>query len=82
MNWNNDWRDELKTEDPECYERFADCDNKRSDLKKLAKLVYKYNLDRPKEECVDYIIEWVTDANNQPNLIPDEDEYKKILNSL
>ena len=32
-----------------------------------------------KEECLDRTIEWITDWNNQVGLIPNSDEYKKIL---
>lgn len=77
--WNDDWRDELKIEDPSMYERLCECRNKKSDLKKLAKLLYKYNINHAKSVCLDRIIEWITDWNNQVELIPDKEEYDKIL---
>ena len=80
--WNNDWRDELKTDDYAAWERLADCRNRRSDIKKYAKLIYKYNPNRTKEDCLDRSIEWITEWNNQPNLIPDDEEYKKIIESI
>lgn len=80
--WNNDWRDELKSDDYDAWERLADCRNRRSDIKKYAKLIYKYNPNRTKEECLDRAIEWITDWNNQPKLIPDDEEYKKIIESI
>ena len=81
-NWNDDWREELKKDNYEAWIRLADCDNRRSDIKLYAKLVCKYNPSKTKEECLDHVIQWITDWNNQPELIPDDDEYKKILESL
>ena len=80
--WNDDWREELKTDDYESWLRLADCRNKRKDIKQYAKLIYKYNPSRTKEECLDRSITWITDWNNQPSLIPDDDEYKKIITSM
>lgn len=80
--WNDDWRDELKSDDYAAWERLADCRNRRSDIKMYAKLIYKYNSNRTKEECLDRSIIWITDWNNQPGLIPDDDEYKKIIASM
>lgn len=81
-NWNDDWREELKKDDYEAWTRLADCDNRRSDIKLYAKLVRKYNPSKTKEECLDRVIQWITDWNSQPELIPDDDEYNKILESL
>ena len=81
-NWNHDWREELKEENPKCYERFCDCKNNRRDLKIMAKLMYKYNPTKSKEDCLDKIIDWITGANNQVHLVPDEEEYQKLLECL
>lgn len=80
--WNDDWREELEKDDYEAYLRLCDCRNRRNDIKKYAKLIYKYNPNRTKEECLDRSITWITDWNNQPGLIPDDDEYKKILEAM
>ena len=80
--WNNDWRDELKADDYDAWERLADCRNRRSDIKKYAKLIYKYNPNRTKEEVLDRTIEWITDWNNQVGLCPDDDEYVRIIKSM
>ena len=42
--------------------------------------MWRYNrTTHTKEECLDRTIDWITDWNNQVGLIPDSDEYKKIL---
>ena len=82
-NWNDDWREELKTEDIECYDRLADCHNYRRDILKIAKLMYKFNSsNKTKEECLDRTIAWITDWNSQPHLMLDEEEYVKYLESI
>lgn len=80
--WNDDWREELKEIDTDCHERLCDCKNRKSDIRKIAKLMYKYNSSKTKEECLDRTIEWITDWNNQVSLGPDDEEYKKILSSI
>jgi hypothetical protein len=77
-NWNDDWRDELKTDSYDIWERLCDCVNTRNDVKIMAKLMYKYNKNHTKEECLDRINEWMC-ANSQPNIIiVDSDEVKKV----
>lgn len=44
--------------------------------------MYKYNLYGTKEDSLDRTIEWLTDWNNQVNLCPDSEEYKKILECI
>lgn len=81
--WNDDWRDELKTDDYEIWERLAECRNNRKDIMHMAKLMYKYNPDKEKSDCLDRMLEWVTDWNSQANLYPDStDEYNKMLASI
>ena len=80
MIWNNDWRIELSHKDPECYERLCDCVNTKKDIITMARLNYKHNPFKEKEDCLDRILEWVTDWNNQPNLYPSTAyEYSKLL---
>ena len=79
MEWNNDWRSELETKNPECYERLCECRNTKHDILIIAKLMYRYNQDRTKEDCLDRTIEWITDWNNQIEIYPNEEDYQKIL---
>ena len=81
-NYNDDWREELKLDYPEVYERFCLAKNTSKDLIVLSKLMYKYNKDKTKEQVLDRVIDWVTGLNNQVSLIPSENEYKKILKLL
>lgn len=80
--WNDDWREELEQENEHCYIRLCECRNTRRDMKTIAKLMYKYNPNKTKEECLWRTIEWITDWNNQYNLDPTEEEFKEILNSM
>lgn len=82
MNWNDDWRDELKADSYEVWKRLAECRNTKKDIVTMSKLVCKYNPNKSKEECLDRILEWVTDWNNQFNLYPDKEEYDKMLRAL
>lgn len=79
MKWNNDWRSELEIKNPECYERLCECRNTKHDILIIAKLMYRYNQDRTKEDCLDRTIEWITDWNNQIEIYPNEEDYQKIL---
>lgn len=81
-NWNDDWREELKKDTYDIWERLADCRNTRTDIKIIAKLMYKYNPSKSKEDCLDRTLEWITEWNNQDNLYPDDDTYDKILASM
>lgn len=76
--FNNEWKDELKRDDYETWERLADCINTKQDMRKMIRLVYKHNPNKTVEECVDYIIEWLTDWNSQIELVPDDEEYKEL----
>ena len=79
MKWNNDWRSELEIKNPECYERLCEGRNTKHDILIIAKLMYRYNQDRTKEDCLDRTIEWITDWNNQIEIYPNEEDYQKIL---
>lgn len=82
MDWNNDWREELKTDSYPVWERLAECRNTKRDIIIMAKLNYKYNPGKSKEDCLDRILEWVTDWNSQVNLYPDDEEYDEMLKKL
>jgi len=81
--WNDDWREELKKDNYDIWERLAEYRNNRKDIIYMAKLMYKYNLDKTKQDCLDRMLEWVTDWNSQASLYPgSEDEYNKMLASI
>lgn len=82
-NWNNDWRDELKEENYDVWERFASCKSTIRDIRIMTKLVMKYNMSRSKKDCLDFILNWVTGLNNQVSLYPaDDEDYNKLLESI
>ena len=69
--WNDDWRAELKEKHSDIYERLCDCRNKKSDIIIIAKYIYSYNKSNyGKKDCLDRAITWITDWNNQVELIP------------
>lgn len=79
--WCDNWRDYLKTNYHSVYERLCECRNTKSDLLLIAKLMYVVNKnDYTKEECLDRTISWLTDWNNQPELIPTN--YKWYLDRM
>lgn len=80
--WHDEWREELRDENKSCYDRLSECKSKRSDIKIIAKLMYKYNLDKSKQECLDRTLKWITDWNNQVDLYPNEEDYNNILNAI
>ena len=80
MSWNDDWRDELKKINYNCYIRLCECRNTRKDIITMSKLVKKYNPTTPAEECLIRIMEWVGDWNGQ-FMVTDftTDEYKDAI---
>ena len=63
--WNDNWRDELETNDYRCYIRLCECRNTQHDMIKMAKLMYKYNKHwRDPEDCLIRMMEWL-DMNGQ-----------------
>lgn len=63
--FNDDWRNELEEFNYDCYERLCECRNTKTDIVTMSRLMCKYNPHKKIEECVERIIEWVTDWNNQ-----------------
>ena len=82
MEWNDDWRSELETKNPECYKRLCECKNTKNDILIISRLMYKYNQDRTKYDCLDRTIEWLTDWNSQFELYLSETEYQEILSKM
>ena len=79
MEWNNDWRSELETKNSKCYERLCECRNTKNDILIISRIMYKYNQNRTKHDCLDRTIEWLTDWNSQFELCLSETEYQEIL---
>lgn len=78
--WDLDWKLDLERDNKELMTRLSECCNTAHDLKIIAKIMWRYNRNyHTKEECLDHTISWITDWNNQIGLIPDDEEYKKIL---
>ena len=82
MEWNNDWRSELEIKNPECYERLCECRNTKNDILIISRIMYKYNQNRTKYDCLDRTIEWLTDWNSQFELCLSETEYQEILSKM
>lgn len=80
--WNDDWRRELEETDPLCFTRLCECRNSKRDMLVMAKLVYKYNQDKSKEDCLDRICEWVCSWNSQYEKELTNDEYYKFLDNM
>lgn len=77
---NNDWRNELKEIDYNCYERLCNCNNTRKDVITMSTLCAKYNPNKTTEECLVYILEWVGDWNGQYDITDlTEKQYQTML---
>ena len=63
--WNDDWRNELKIKNEECYIRVCERRNTKNDLVIMSRWMYKYNSDKTKEDCFVRMLEWVGDWNGQ-----------------
>ena len=72
----------LKLKNPECYERLCECRNTKNDILIISKIMYKYNQNRTKHDCLDRTIEWLTDWNSQFELCLSETEYQEILSKM
>lgn len=80
MNWNDNWRTELKEKNARCFDRLGDCRSTANDVAIMAKYVHKYNPTISKEDCFNRMIEWVCDWNNQFELFDKIDkQYDKLL---
>jgi hypothetical protein len=80
MNWNDEWRKELKEKNANCFNRLSDCRSTANDVAIMAKYVHKYNPTVSKKDCFDRMIGWVCDWNNQFELFDKIDkQYDKLL---
>lgn len=83
--WNDDWRIELEKINCGCMERLCECRNTKADIKRIAKIMYKYNSEHAsKEDCLNRTLEWVCAWNSQYDLLDSltNEEYYKILDSI
>ena len=81
--WNDDWRNELKIKNEECYIRLCECRNTKNDLVIMSRLMHKYNSDKAKEDCFVRMLEWVGDWNNQFKLVDlTKSEYEILLERI
>ena len=79
MKWNDDWRKGLSKLYPDCYDRLCECRNIKSDIPIIVRFMMWYNKDRKNYEVVNRVIDWLTDWNEQTELIPTQDEYNELL---
>ena len=80
--WNDAWRSELESTDYLCYIRLCECRNTRSDMIKMAKLMFKYNRWADPEDCLIRIMEWM-DMNSQWELADlTQDEFTEALDII
>ena len=79
MKWNDDWRDELKYLNKDCYIRLCECRNIGEDIIPICNLMKWYNLNKSCKKVLDRVIDWLTDWNGQTELIPTPEEYVELL---
>lgn len=77
--WNDDWRDKMS---PTLDNRLTNLRNTKADIKRIAKLMYKYNKEKGAEKCLDRTISWLCDWNSQLEICPNGIEYTAILKYL
>ena len=81
-NWNDDWREALESKNERLMVRLAECRSISQDIPIIAQEMYRYNRPKTKEQCLDRTIEWITDWNNQYNLVPEPEEYDSFLSKI
>lgn len=80
--WNDNWRSELETNDYRCYIRLCECRNTRTDMIKMAKLMYKYNNWAMPEDCLIRMMEWL-DINSQWDVVDlTKEEFNEALDII
>ena len=83
IEWCDDWRTELQKTNYGCYERLCECRNTINDVVLMARLMWQYNPHMTKSDCLDRMIEWCGDWNNQFELMEKMcTEYKKYLKKI
>lgn len=74
------WKNNLEED---VYIRLCECRNTLKDIPILAKVVVKVDEDMTPQDALDFVIEWVTDYNNQWELYDEIDKrYSKMLKEV
>lgn len=79
MKFNNDWRNKISES---VLTRLAECRNTKHDILVMAKACQRENPTVAPIDCVIYIIEWVTDWNNQTELELTKDEFNAYIEEV
>lgn len=64
--WNDDWRDTIPKD---MLTRLAECRSKATDVIEMATAMHKFNPTMTAEDCFLRMFEWVTDWNNQADVL-------------
>lgn len=74
------WEENLEED---VYIRLCECRSTLKDIPILAKVVVKVDEDMTPQDALDFMIEWVTDYNNQWELYDEIDRrYSKMLKEV
>ena len=79
MKFNNDWRNKISES---VLTRLAECRNTKHDILVMAKACQRENPTVAPIDCVIYIMEWVTDWNNQYELELTKDEFNAYIKEV
>ena len=79
MKFNNDWRNKISES---VLTRLAECRNTKHDILVMAKACQRENPKVAPIDCVIYIMEWVTDWNNQYELELTKDEFNAYIKEV
>ena len=64
--WNDDWRDTIPKD---MLTRLAECRSKATDVIEMATAMHKFNPTMTAEDCFLRMFEWITDWNNQADVL-------------
>ena len=76
---NNDWRNKIPKN---VLNRLAECRSTKHDMLIMAKACQRENPNVAPIDCVIYIMEWVTDWNNQCELELTKDEFNAYIEEV
>jgi len=66
--FNENWRNIYEVLDADGFKRLCECRSNLLDVAKMASLVSAFNRDANYKDCVDHMIEWCGDWNNQSKI--------------